>query len=78
MSPSELKLSHPEVIPARDRMAAPLRLAFWIRFETVVNQQDWLTAIELLAPQIHLPDTCSIAVHMASTAPHANWKRSLP
>ena len=54
---SELKLSHPEVIPLRDRMAAPLRLASWIRFETVMNQQDWLTAIELLVPQIHLPDT---------------------
>ena len=54
---SELKLSHPEVIPTCDRMAAPLRLASWIRFETVMNQQDWLTAIELLVPQIHLPDT---------------------
>ena len=28
---SELKLSHPDVIPIRDRMAAPLRLASWIR-----------------------------------------------
>ena len=54
---SALKLSHPEVIPIRDRMAAPLRLASWIRFETIMNQQDWLTAIELLVPQIHLPDT---------------------
>ena len=54
---SELKLSHPDVIPIRDRMAAPLRLASWIRFETVMNQQDWRTAIELLVPQIHLPDT---------------------
>ena len=51
-----LKLSHPQVIPIRDRMAAPLRLASWIRFETVMNQQDWRTAIEQLVPQIHLPD----------------------
>ena len=53
---SALKLSHPQVIPIRDRMAAPLRLASWIRFETVMNQQDWRTAIERLVPQIHLPD----------------------
>ena len=53
---SKLKLSHPDVIPIRDRMAAPLRLASWIRFETVMNQQDWRTAIEQLVPQIHLPD----------------------
>ena len=53
---SELKLSHPDVIPIRDRMAAPLRLASWIRFETVMNQPDWRTAIEQLVPQIHLPD----------------------
>ena len=53
---SELKLSHPEVIPIRDRMAAPLRLASWIRFETIMDQKDWLTAIESLVPQIHLPD----------------------
>ena len=46
----------PDVIPIRDRMAAPLRLASWIRFETVANQQDWRTAIEQLVPQIHLPD----------------------
>ena len=37
-------------------MAAPLRLASWIRFETVMSQQDWRTAIEQLVPQIHLPD----------------------
>ena len=53
---SALKLSHPQVTPIRDRMAAPLRLASWIRFETVMNQQDWRTAIERLVPQIHLPD----------------------
>ena len=53
---SELKLSHPDVIPIRGRMAAPLRLASWIRFETVMDQKDWLTAIELLVPKIFLPD----------------------
>ena len=53
---SELKLSHPDIIPILDRMAAPLRLASWIRFETVMNQQDWRAAIEQLVPQIHLPD----------------------
>ena len=51
-----LKLSHPDIIPVRDRMAAPLRLASWIRFETVMNQRDWITAIEMLVPNIHLPD----------------------
>ena len=53
---SELKLSHPDVIPIRDRMAAPLRLASWVRFETVMDQKDWLTAIEMLVPNIFLPD----------------------
>ena len=33
---TDLKLSHPEVIPNRDRMAAPMRLASWIRFETLM------------------------------------------
>ena len=42
-------LSHPEVIPTRDRMAAPLRLASWIR-ETVMDRRDWSTAIEMLVP----------------------------
>ena len=53
---TDLKLSHPEVIPTRDRMAAPLRLASWIRFETVMDRRDWSTAIEMLVPEIHLPD----------------------
>ena len=53
---TDLKLSHPDIIPVRDRMAAPLRLASWIRFETVMHQQDWIAAIEMLVPNIHLPD----------------------
>ena len=53
---SELKLSHPDVIPIRDRMAAPLRLASWIRFETAMDQKEWRAAIERLVPRIHLPD----------------------
>ena len=53
---SELKLTHPQVIPIRDRMAAPLRLASWIRFETVMNRKDWKAAIDMLVPNIHLPD----------------------
>ena len=52
-----LKLRHPEVIPVRDRMAAPpLRLASWVRFETVMDRHQWSTAIALLVPSIHLPD----------------------
>ena len=30
VSPIDLKLSHPDVIPMQDRMAAPMRLASWI------------------------------------------------
>ena len=33
-----------------------MRLASWMRFETVMHQQEWMTAIEMLAPNIHLPD----------------------
>ena len=29
-----LKLTHPEVVPRGDRIAAPKRSASWIRFET--------------------------------------------
>ena len=46
----------PDIIPVRDRMAAPLRLASWIRFETVMHQRDCIAAIEILVPNIHLPD----------------------
>ena len=27
-----------------------------MRFETLMNQRDWITAIEMLVPNIHLPD----------------------
>ena len=53
---TDLKLSHPEVIPLRDRMAAPMRLASWIRFETVMHRRDWMAAIETLVPNIHKSD----------------------
>ena len=47
---------HPDIIPLRDRMAAPLRLASWIRFETVMHRKDWMAAIETLVPNIHQSD----------------------
>ena len=37
----DLKLSHPDVIPSRDRMAAPMRLASWIRF--LVCASSWVS-----------------------------------
>ena len=59
---AHLKLRHPEVIPVRDRMAAPLRLASWVRFETVMDRHQWSTAIALLVPSIHLPDDALLAL----------------
>ena len=53
---TDLKLAYPEVTPTRDRMAAPLRLASWVRFETAMDQREWSTAIDTLVPAIHLPD----------------------
>ena len=53
---TNLKKSHPDVIPIRDRMAAPLRLASWVPFETVMDRREWSTAIAMLVPAIHLPD----------------------
>ena len=53
---TDLKLSHPDVIPVRDRMAAPLRLASWVRLETVMDRREWSMAIAMLVPAIHLPD----------------------
>ena len=55
---ANLKLRHPEVMPVRDRMAAPLRLASWVRFETVMDRHQWSTAIALL----HLPDDALLAL----------------
>ena len=34
VSLTTLKLTHPEVVPRGDRIAAPKRSASWIRFET--------------------------------------------
>ena len=56
ISLTDLKLSHPEVIPKRDRMAAPMRLASWIRFETLMASKDWGEAIGLLVSNLHKPD----------------------
>ena len=38
----------------RDRIAAPMRLASWIRFETIMTSEDWEGAISLLVS--HRPD----------------------
>ena len=51
-----LKLTHPEVIPRRDRIAAPMRLASWIRFETAMTSEDWEGAISLLVSNLHCAD----------------------
>ena len=56
VSLTDLKLTHPDVIPSRDRIAAPMRLASWIRFETVMTSEDWEGAISLLVSNIHRSD----------------------
>ena len=56
VSLTTLKLTHPEVIPRRDRIAAPMRLASWIRFETVMTSDDWEGAISLLVSNLHRSD----------------------
>ena len=53
---TDLKLTHPEVIPNRDRIAAPMRLASRIRFETLMASDDWEGAISMLVSNIHQPD----------------------
>ena len=53
---AQLKLSHPDVIPRRDRIAAPMRLASWIRFDTVMTSEDWEGAISLLVANLHRSD----------------------
>ena len=53
---TDLKLSHPAVIPDRDRMAAPMRLASWIRFETLMASTDWEGAIGMLVSNLHQSD----------------------
>ena len=56
VSLTTLKLTHPEVVPCRDRIAAPMRLASWIRFETVMTSDDWEGAISLLVSNLHRSD----------------------
>ena len=56
VSLTTLKLTHPDVIPRRDRIAAPMRLASWIRFETAMTSEDWEGAISLLVSNLHCPD----------------------
>ena len=56
VSLTTLKLTHPDVIPRRDRIAAPMRLASWIRFETAMTSDDWEGAISLLVSNLHRPD----------------------
>ena len=56
VSLTTLKLTHPDVVPRRDRIAAPMRLASWIRFETVMTSDDWEGAISLLVSNLHRPD----------------------
>ena len=56
VSLTTLKLTHPEVVPRRDRIAAPMRLASWIRFETVMTSDDWEGAISLLVSNLHRSD----------------------
>ena len=56
VSLTTLKLTHPDVVPRRDRIAAPMRLASWIRFETAMTSDDWEGAISLLVSNLHRPD----------------------
>ena len=56
VSLTDLKPTHPAVIPNRDRLAAPMRLASWIRFETLMTSEDWEGAISLLVANLHQPD----------------------
>ena len=51
-----LKLTHPDVISRRDRIAAPMRLASWICFKTVMTSDDWEGAVSLLVSNLHRPD----------------------
>ena len=56
VSLTNLKLTHPGVIPSRDRIAAPMRLASWVRFETIMTSEDWEGAISMLVANLHRPD----------------------
>ena len=56
VSLATLKLTHAAVVPRCDRIAAPMRLASWIRFETAMTSNDWAGAISLLVSNLHRPD----------------------
>ena len=56
VSLADLKLMHPNVIPRRERIAATMRLASWIRFETAMTSEDWGGAISLLVSNLHRSD----------------------
>ena len=56
VSLADLKLTHPNAIPLRERIAAPMRLASWIRFETAMTSEDWGGAISLLVSNLHRSD----------------------
>ena len=77
---AQLKLSHPDVIPRRDRIAAPMRLASWIRFDTVMTSDDWEGAISLLVANLHRSD--KDLLHSSSNASQDNalplWKKRKP
>ena len=56
VSLADLKLTHSNVIPRRERIAAPMRLASWIRFEAAMTSEDWGGAISLLVSNLHQSD----------------------
>ena len=56
VSSADLKLTHSNVMPRRERIAAPMRLASWIRFETAMTSEDWGGAISLLVSNLHRSD----------------------
>ena len=68
VSLTTLKLTHPDVVPRRDRIAAPMRLASWIRFETVMTSDDWEGAISLLVSNLHRPDQELLALLQSCVA----------
>ena len=55
---TDLNLSHP-TIPNRDRMAAPMRLASWIRFETLLASADWSPISTSLTRSFYTCSNCA-------------------
>ena len=73
VSLTDLKLTHPDVVPRRDRIAAPMRLASWIRFETVSLASSWTSHQQLpgcraCMNSCNLASSPSSTVHMGSQA----------